>query len=157
MNTTTPITIAGNEYKVGFTLRAIDLFEKMTGRSIQEVEGTMDNVRYCYCTLKALNPEFSYTFEQFIDLLDEQPQLLLDLQAANNSDDNEPEPAEAKSAKKKSLLKIFFLLWMLSILLLVSPVLIPITFGFILIFGSLKALYRYIVKRGSKRASSSKP
>jgi hypothetical protein len=155
MNTKTPITIAGKEYQVGFSLKAIDLFEKTTGKSIQESEGTMDNVRYCYCSLKAINPAFSYTLDEFIDILDTEPQLLIDMQRATTDSEPSKELVEGtKTSKKKGLTKTFFALWMLSLLLLVSPVLIPIIFGFILISGSLKALYRHTAKRGNKHASS---
>jgi len=155
MNTKTPITIAGYTYQIGFSFRAIDQFEKMTGKSIQEADGTLDNVRYCYCSLKALNPEFDYTIEQFIDLLDAEPQLLIDMQTATATNDGEPHDHtdEIPTNKKKGLIKTFFALWTLSLLLLLSPVLIPGIFGIIWIFASWKLLYRRIAKRGSKPAS----
>lgn len=155
MNTKTPITISGNEYQIGFSFRAIDMFEQMTGKSVQEVTRTLDNAKYCYCTLKALNPEFELTFDQFIDILDAEPELLIAMQTATSENaESETEREAIEVNKKKGLLKPLSVLWTLSLLLWVLPVLIPIIFGIILIFGSLKALYQYIVKRGSKRASS---
>jgi len=151
MNNRTTIELAGKEYKIGFSMYAIKLFEAMSEKSIEEITGTWDNVVYCYCSLKALNPEFIYTLEQFIDILDEHPQLLIDLQTANASTVEAPKPEP--EPKKKGLAKTFFALWTLSVLLLVSPILLPLIFGLIWIFGSSKALYRLIVSPGSKPAA----
>ena len=161
MNKRSTITLSGKEYKTGFSFLAIRLFEEMTSKSIQQQSGTWDNLIYCYCTVKALNEDFLLTFDQFTDLLDENPQLLLDIQFATVQ--NEPVELHDSTAKtdiapkKKGLIKTFFLLWIISALLLASPVLIPIIFGLIWISGSLKALYRHIASRGSKRVSSFKP
>ena len=151
MNSRSTITLSNTDYKIGFSFQAIKLYEELTGRSIQETKTTWDNLQYCYCSIKALNPDFKLTLDEFVDLLDENPQLLIDIQFATNQNDPVPEPVEA-TKKKTQLLKLFFVCWTLSVLLLVSPVAIPIIFGSIWIFGSLKYWFRRIAKSGKKPA-----
>lgn len=147
MNSRYPITINETEYKVGFSLRAIKLFEEMAGKSIEQSSGTWDNVIYCYASLKALNENFTMTLDQFVDALDEDPQLFIDLQY-NTKETTE---TQAPTETKKKLSAISFLwLWMLSLFVWAAPVLIPVIFGSIWIFRSLKKLLKLIAGRGNK-------
>ena len=153
MNTQQQITINNKSYQVRFSMRAIKLFEEMTGKSIKDVTGVWDNLQYCYYTIKALNEDFDMTLEQFIDLLDENPQLLIDLTYSVAEKSNEvPDIEITEVSKKRELIKIFSSLWMLSVLLLLSPIIIPVIFGCMWILEKGKTLYHIIVNSGSKRA-----
>jgi hypothetical protein len=148
------VTIASTTYKVGFSFRAIREFEKLTNKSITECTSTWDNLIFFYSTLKALNPEtFEMSLEQFTDEMDANPTLLADFQTdtAPPSSDDSQSSDDLISAQKKSLPDST--LWMLSLLLLVSPVLVPAISGIIWIWMSLRLLASLIAKIGKKLAS----
>jgi hypothetical protein len=68
MNT---IKVNGKEYSVKFSYRTYMLYEEFTdGKSIQEIKGLKDTLTLFYCSLNAYN-DFEYTFEQFIDLIED--------------------------------------------------------------------------------------
>ena len=68
MNT---IKISGKDYKVKFSYRTYMFYEEYTdGKSIQEIKGLKDTLTLFYCSLKAYN-DFEYTFEQFLDLIED--------------------------------------------------------------------------------------
>ena len=71
------------EYKVKRTNRALMLYEDIFKRSLDEISGTLtDMYRVFYCILKANNPTFKYTFDEFVDnVSDENPQAFADYQA----------------------------------------------------------------------------
>lgn len=140
------ITIASTTYQVGFSFRAIREFEKLAQKSITMCTSTWDNLLFFYATLKALNKNFDMTLEEFTNHMDEHPELLASFQTETTT----PGEAPAETGQKKSLSP--FVLWTLSLLLLVSPVLVPIISGIIWIWMSLKLLVRPIAKIGKKRA-----
>lgn len=156
MNKRTPIELQGKTYQIGFSFLATQEFQEITGKSIFAAETIYDNLVYCYCSLKAINPDFTYTLEQFTDLLDNEPDILIGMQKALDTQKPKQEPTQ-QPAKKKSSLKLISMLWLLSVLLLVSPVLLPIIFISTWIFRSLKRLYKFIAIRGSARATSLQP
>lgn len=149
------ITINNTTYKVGFSFRAIREFEKLAGKSITECTSTWDNLLFFYATLKALNREtFNMDLEEFTDEMDAHPQLLASFQTETTSEPSAGDsqsPAESSSQQKKSL--PLFRSWMLFLLLAVSPVLLPVIFGTLWIWTSLKLLVRPIVWIGKKRES----
>lgn len=74
------ITINEKEYKIKYTLRALFIFEQITGRSF-EMHTMMDNYLFFYCMIVANNPENFLTWDEFIDALDENPNLLIEFTA----------------------------------------------------------------------------
>lgn len=149
------ITIAGQTYRVGFSFRSIRNFEELTGKSITECTSTWDNLVFFYCTIKALNPEFTANLDTFVDYIDTDPNLLVEFQnlqatATDNPESSPDASGENPASKKKANL---FGLWTLSALLLVSPVLVPLISGISLLYLSLKLLARLIGRVGKKLAS----
>ena len=69
--------INNKEYKLKITLRAMLIFEKIMNRPFDSTK-ELDLLVYFYSTLVANNDNFvtEYSFEQFVDALDEQPELL---------------------------------------------------------------------------------
>jgi hypothetical protein len=149
------VTISKKIYKVGFSFRAIREFEKLTQKSITECKSTWDNLIFFYATLKALNPEsFTMDLEQFTDAMDANPELLADFQTETTPGVDSTGAADSDpltSRQKKSLPAST--LWTLSLLLLASPVLVPVISGIIWIWMSLKLLARLIAKIGKKLVS----
>lgn len=142
------LTINKVDFKVGFSLRAIKLFEEMAGKSIQQQTGTWDNTIFFYCTLKALNENFEMTFDEFIDYLDNNTSLLIDWQTLNNAEVEADENTTATNDKKKQ--NTLFTLWMLSLLLLVCMAAAPIIFGIGLVPMSLWGITKLITSIGKK-------
>jgi len=141
------ITIKGESYKVGFSFLAMKEYEKLTGQSVSKIEGTWDNLIFFYATIKALNEQFTLTIDEFVDAMDEHPELLIEFDRLSQAN----KPAEIP-AKKKSGLKKIFGVWMLLALFAVSPVLVPIISILVWIWMSLKLLVRLIATIGRKRA-----
>lgn len=70
------IKIAGTDYKVAQSFRALMLFEEMTDKSVSSMnESVADILKLFYCILKGNNIEaFTYNFDEFINLMDEEPE-----------------------------------------------------------------------------------
>lgn len=138
------IEIKGEAYKVGFSFGAIRNYELYTGKTVDQCQGTWENLIFFWCTLRALNENFSYTFEQFVETLDEAPELLSQFFEATKNEQSE-------KIKKNSSLKALFVLWMLFPLLAASPVLIPVISILVWIWTSMRLLIECIKKVGKKR------
>jgi len=72
------ITIKGVSYILKTSFRALMGFEEMTGRSATLINVSVsDSIKVFYCMLSAANrPVFTYSFEDFLDALDAEPDLL---------------------------------------------------------------------------------
>lgn len=66
------IKIGDKEYPVKMTLRSMINFQKMAGKSIEEMSTLEDITIYFYFTLKAGGSELTY--DEFMDLIDERPE-----------------------------------------------------------------------------------
>lgn len=66
--------IQGKEYKIKVTLRAMIIFEQITGKPF-EVKDFMSEMLYFYSILLANNPDCNISFGIFMDALDEDPTL----------------------------------------------------------------------------------
>ena len=71
------IKINGKDYQIKQTIRALFLFEEITGKSF-EIKTTMDNYLYFYCLLLANNPDFM-SWDDFINELDNDPTIITQL------------------------------------------------------------------------------
>jgi len=79
MNTELEITINGKKYKVKQSFRALLYFEEMTGKSHERIEENMTDVMTLfYCILKGANKEFSFSFYDFVDVIDANPSVFED-------------------------------------------------------------------------------
>lgn len=69
------VKIGELEFPVRITNRAMIEYENMTGSNISKLNGTMNIIQLFYCTAKAgaksLGKEFIYTFEDFLDTIDD--------------------------------------------------------------------------------------
>lgn len=68
------IKIAGIDYPVKMTIRAMIEFESMSGHSIGTIETLKDITQLFYCTLKAGGRDITY--DQFMDLIDSEAGIL---------------------------------------------------------------------------------
>jgi hypothetical protein len=60
------VIIKGESYKIKYTLRALFIFEQITGRAFA-VESSMEQFLFYYAILLANNPDMKLSFEDFID------------------------------------------------------------------------------------------
>lgn len=69
-------TINGREYTAKTGLKALMKFEELTGRNAFKAENNVtDNVTMFYSLLSA-DKNFNYRFDEFIEVVDEEPELL---------------------------------------------------------------------------------
>lgn len=84
------ITINGKDYKVKYTIRALFIFEQITGRTF-EIKTILDNHLFFYSMILANNPDTPLDWDEFIDALDSditlQQQLLKVLSEQSKKDD----------------------------------------------------------------------
>lgn len=74
------IQIQGIYYNLGFNLRTRVIYERITGKPMDENMGTFENIVFFYSILCAFNREtFRMTFDEFFDLLNEHEELYTDL------------------------------------------------------------------------------
>jgi len=69
------IKLKEQDYIVKKSFRALMLFEENSGRGIDEMKETVNDLLLLFwCMLKANNKQtFHYTFDEFIDVIDESP------------------------------------------------------------------------------------
>lgn len=72
------ITINDKEYKLKYTIRALFIFEQITGRAF-EIKTTMDNYLFFYSMLLANNPDNLLDWDEFIDAMDNDSTLITQL------------------------------------------------------------------------------
>lgn len=66
------VKFGGKEFILKKTMSAMLVYEQLTGKKISELTDSItDLMTLFYCILKAKNKEFTYSFEEFIDLVDE--------------------------------------------------------------------------------------
>lgn len=72
------ITINGKNYNIKYSLRALFIFEQITNRPF-EIKTLLDNYIFFYSMILASNKEDILDWDEFIDALDESPNLLVEM------------------------------------------------------------------------------
>lgn len=75
------IEINGTEYKIKYTIRALFIFEQISGKSFK-LDTLLDNYLLFYSMLLACNKDNVLSWDDFIDAIDNDPQLLVKLNDA---------------------------------------------------------------------------
>lgn len=80
MNTKIKLRLGSEEFFIGQSFRSLMEFEKMTGKNSFSADASItDSLTVMYCMLKASNiGVFKYTFDEFLDILDENPDAIVD-------------------------------------------------------------------------------
>lgn len=73
------MTINGKEFKLKYTLRALFVFEQITGKAFK-METITDQYIFFYCILVANNPDMQLTFDELIEAIDDDMNLMLEFQ-----------------------------------------------------------------------------
>lgn len=104
------VTIKGTAYTVKPSLRALFLYERLSGNNGFEVHTSEDNFMLLYASIAANNKECALTYDDFIDACEDDPTIITALTAgmADMAGEIAAKGNAAKtadSAKKKSALK----------------------------------------------------
>lgn len=78
------IIINGESLKLSYSLRALFIFESITGKAFT-IETLTDNYVLLFSMLLAANPDSALTWDKFIDALDARPQLFEELTEVLNA------------------------------------------------------------------------
>lgn len=72
------ITINGKQYRVKYTIRALFIFEQITGKPF-EIKTLLDNYIFFYSMILANNPDNVLDWDEFLDALDSDKELMAQL------------------------------------------------------------------------------
>ena len=67
------ITLENKQYTIKYNLRSLMIYEQLTEKEFNPTSLT-DHLIYFYSLILANNPEVPYTFDEFIELLDDYPE-----------------------------------------------------------------------------------
>lgn len=98
------ITINGKQYRVKYTIRALFIFEQITGKPF-EIKTLLDNYIFFYSMILANNPDNVLDWDVFLDALDSDKELMTQLTKLVDDyqkKDSIFEQVDATSGEKKS-------------------------------------------------------
>ena len=85
------LTIKDKEIELKYSIRSLIMFENMAEKSFAP-ETLTDIITFMYCVVVSSSKDYSLTFDDFIDFLDENPDVIKDfgdwLQSSANSNEN---------------------------------------------------------------------
>lgn len=96
------INIGGKEYNIKMSFRNYILFEKIADKTFTNYNSMSDMLLLFYCSLLAHNDNFSITFDEFIDVIDETPNTLTDFCTFMSEENSK----DAQLIKKKKREKV---------------------------------------------------
>lgn len=70
------LKINEKEIKLKNSLRSLILYENVTGQTFAAPQTIQDIITYFYCVVVGSSKDYSLSFDDFVDLLDEQPNLI---------------------------------------------------------------------------------
>lgn len=96
------IKLGGTNYKIKLSFRSLMIFENITGKAVGEAQNSVNTIMLMfYSILKGCNKNFEYDFEQFVDLIDEEPETVEIFSNFLAEQQQQPE----QQAKKKTIKK----------------------------------------------------
>lgn len=98
------ITINDKPYKLKYTLRAMMLFEQIT-KKIFSIESLSDELVFFYSIILANNPDEPMNFDQFLDAIDNDPDLLIQFQNFLIEENNKRNTYTEDNTKKEDFKK----------------------------------------------------
>ena len=98
------ITINNKDYRLKYTIRALFIFEQISGKPF-EIKSTLDNSLFFYSMILANNPDTPLEWDEFIDALDNDYTLLGQLNSIITDSQNKNHlflESEDQDGQKKS-------------------------------------------------------
>ena len=80
------ININGKDYKVKYTIRALFIFEQITGKAFK-LETMLDSYIFYYSMILANNKDQVLQWDEFLDAIDENPKLLQEMEKVMKEED----------------------------------------------------------------------
>ena len=80
------ISINGKDYKVKYTIRALFIFEQITGKAFK-LETMLDSYIFYYSMILANNKDQVLQWDEFLDAIDENPKLLQEMEKVMKEED----------------------------------------------------------------------
>ena len=71
--------INNKDYKLKYTLRALFIYEQITGK-VFSLQTITDEYLFFYCILLANNPDMDLTFDDLISAIDEDTNIIIEFQ-----------------------------------------------------------------------------
>jgi hypothetical protein len=71
------VTINGIDVELKYTMRSLMIYEKIYGKTFQP-EGLSEMMVYFYSTILASDKNVKLSFDEFLDMLDNNPEMLTD-------------------------------------------------------------------------------
>lgn len=98
------LKIKDREVKLKYSMRALMLYENIQNKSFAP-ESTTDVLVYMFCVILSSDKELDLTFDEFLDIVDENPKIMVDfsnwLTSEINKDDTLSPQQEEEEEKKK--------------------------------------------------------
>lgn len=94
------ITINDTVYKIKYTIRALFIYEQITGKSFK-IESLLDNYLFYYSIILANNPDNVIDWDDFINALDENPKLILEFGKLMNNEEKKEKVFEVEDGEGK--------------------------------------------------------
>lgn len=94
------IIINDKKYKIKYTIRALFVWEQITGKAFK-IESLLDNYIFYYSMLIANNPDDVIDWDEFINLLDDNPNLLQEFGNILSDQEKKDKVFEVEEGNKK--------------------------------------------------------
>lgn len=91
------IKIKNVEYKLKYTIRAMFMFEQITEKPFS-IKTLLDNYVFLYCIILANNPDNVLQWDDFLNELDDNPNLLLEMNKVIDEHNKQSELFEEENA-----------------------------------------------------------
>lgn len=99
------IKINGVDYKIKYTIRALFIFEQITGKAFK-IENLLDNYIFFYSMILANNPDNTLDWDDFLNCIDDNPNLFQEMNNIVNDEEKKSKVFDKKEGKVKTTKKV---------------------------------------------------
>lgn len=99
------IKINGVDYKIKYTIRALFIFEQITGKAFK-IENLLDNYIFFYSMILANNPDNILDWDVFLNCIDDNPNLFQEMNDIVNDEEKKNKVFDKKEGKAKTTKKV---------------------------------------------------
>lgn len=79
------IKLNNKEWVIKQSFRSYLYYEEMTGKQVGDVQTIKDILTLLFCTFRGCNKDWNYTWDEFLDFIDENPEILTKYNEFNTS------------------------------------------------------------------------
>lgn len=94
------ITINGTEYNIKYTIRALFIFEQITGKAFK-LESLLDNYIFFYSMILANNTDKVLDWDDYLDAIDSNPKLFAEMTDIVADEQNKNKVFDKEENKEK--------------------------------------------------------